>query len=255
MSKIEVKALEWTPWTGSAAYSYSPIGDYSVDRDEDEDMASTPYVAWGQDDNLCHHATLEAAKAAAQSDFDARIRSALVERKAEPVAWRWRLRGAQVWIYDPSSEWLDKHCADQGVEIEPLYSTLPAVPTPTPAMIEAAWQAYQDCPVDLCGDHDEEQKKSVVAALCAAFSASPSPVDSRDALETERARLWRENRELRASLDVEKAVADCALREKEALVKALETFGSHLALTGTPQQIDRWNETVGAALAAKEQQP
>ncbi|PDT86526.1 hypothetical protein [Sinorhizobium sp. BJ1] len=69
-----------------------------------------------------------------------------------------------------------------------IVSAFSAAPVqePTPGMIEAAWQAYQDCPIDLCGDHDEELKKSVVAALRAALSSSP--LSAGDAGEIERLR-------------------------------------------------------------------
>lgn len=53
-------------------------------------------------------------------------------------------------------------------------AALSASPSPVDsrdALIEAAWQAYQNCPVDLCGDHDEEQKKAVVAAVNAVLPA------------------------------------------------------------------------------------
>jgi hypothetical protein len=46
----------------------------------------------------------------------------------------------------------------------------------TEAMVEAAWEAFRDCPVDMCGDHDEEQKKCVVAALQAALVQAPVQV-------------------------------------------------------------------------------
>lgn len=74
---ISPNRLEWTPWTGSASYAYSPIGDYSVDRDEDEDMSNNPFVTWGSDENLGHHPTLEDAQAAAQADYDNRVLAVL----------------------------------------------------------------------------------------------------------------------------------------------------------------------------------
>lgn len=48
----------------------------------------------------------------------------------------------------------------------------------TDEMVEAAWEAFSDCPVDMCGDHDEEQKKCVVAALAAALSSLPHPQEA-----------------------------------------------------------------------------
>ncbi len=37
----------------------------------------------------------------------------------EPVAWRWRPRGATNWIYDPSPEWRVEHL--DSIEVQPLY--------------------------------------------------------------------------------------------------------------------------------------
>ncbi|WP_192936978.1 hypothetical protein [Sinorhizobium meliloti] len=70
-----IKPLEWR---GSAAYS--PIGDYSIDKDFDEEMTGSPWVCWWMDDNLGHFQTLDEAKAAAQSDFASRIRSCLIDK-------------------------------------------------------------------------------------------------------------------------------------------------------------------------------
>lgn len=72
---VRVKPLKWTPWTGSASYAYSEIGEYTVDFDYDEAMAETPYVAWAGDDNLGHFRTLEDAQGANNEEHERRIRS------------------------------------------------------------------------------------------------------------------------------------------------------------------------------------
>ena len=48
---------------------------------------------------------------------------------------------------------------------------------PSEAQIEAAWRAFENCPIDLVGDSDEEQKKCVIAAVKAALA---SPVETLD---------------------------------------------------------------------------
>lgn len=39
----------------------------------------------------------------------------------EPVAWRWKAKDAELWIYDPDAEWLRKQPDDE-IDREPLYS-------------------------------------------------------------------------------------------------------------------------------------
>lgn len=39
----------------------------------------------------------------------------------EQVVWRWRSRGAQLWIYDPEQSWLAQQSDDE-IEKEPLYA-------------------------------------------------------------------------------------------------------------------------------------
>lgn len=52
---------------------------------------------------------------------------------------------------------------------------------PSAAQIEAAWHAFENCPIDLVGDSDEEQKKCVIAAVKAALAAQPpaAPVETK----------------------------------------------------------------------------
>lgn len=44
------------------------------------------------------------------------------------------------------------------------------------AALEVAYKAYLDCPIDMCGDHDEECEKTVRAAIVAYLeAAAPQP--------------------------------------------------------------------------------
>lgn len=83
MKEIEVKSLEWSEVIGRDDQYYKGISapGYRIDW-KGYGKGEGPYKL----DKHGEFETLEAAKAAAQADFDARIRSALVERKAEPVA-------------------------------------------------------------------------------------------------------------------------------------------------------------------------
>ena len=98
--EVKIKPLEWTGLlspredgpaepTGDIEAA-TLIGEYSVCLDEDEGVSETPWCAWSPVENIGHFESLEAAKAAAQSDYETRIRSALVDVPAvesEPVAW------------------------------------------------------------------------------------------------------------------------------------------------------------------------
>jgi hypothetical protein len=77
VSGAGVKALEWK----GSNWADTPFGEYTIDRDEDDDVAATPYCCWSPAEdgtNLGHFATDKEAKAAAQADYEQRIRSALV---------------------------------------------------------------------------------------------------------------------------------------------------------------------------------
>lgn len=39
----------------------------------------------------------------------------------EPDAYRWRQKGSQLWIYDPTPKWLEEHRHE--VDVEPLYGS------------------------------------------------------------------------------------------------------------------------------------
>jgi hypothetical protein len=49
----------------------------------------------------------------------------------------------------------------------------------TDEMVDAAWAAYQNTPIDLLADSDDETKRCVVNALIAALAAMWRPADDR----------------------------------------------------------------------------
>ena len=73
---VKVKALQWHDgqnWREAA----SPIGEYTIDGDEDEEMQHASWVCFGPEDCIGHFASRSEAEAAAQADYEARILSAL----------------------------------------------------------------------------------------------------------------------------------------------------------------------------------
>ena len=86
---MEVKALEWQEITSPREVgdieADTAVGVYSIAIDDAAIEESGPdwkWDAWTPHENLGHFGDLEAAKAAAQADFDARIRSALAPSPA-----------------------------------------------------------------------------------------------------------------------------------------------------------------------------
>lgn len=92
--RMLVKPLEWhaitspredgPPEETGDIEANTMIGEYSVCLDEDEAVSDTPLCCWGPVECIGHFDDFEAAKAAAQADYDRRIMAAL-ESDAEPA--------------------------------------------------------------------------------------------------------------------------------------------------------------------------
>lgn len=85
---VEVKALEWRVLCSRSGNSEAktPFGEYVIQSERDGWML---YLLNEQDAHMAY-STIDFAKAAAQADYEQRIRSALVDVPAvesEPVAW------------------------------------------------------------------------------------------------------------------------------------------------------------------------
>ncbi|MFG1413451.1 hypothetical protein V5G24_20280 [Xanthobacter sp. VTT E-85241] len=78
----KVKPLEWNPFRAETAFGYYFIDDQS-DRSSVDLDGRQPFLLSGSRIDLSRYASLTDAKAAAQSDYEQRIRSALV---IEPAA-------------------------------------------------------------------------------------------------------------------------------------------------------------------------
>ncbi|WP_034853241.1 hypothetical protein [Sinorhizobium sojae] len=207
----EIKALEWkcspewkpgefvTEW-----FVFSVAGHYRLWHDDTVTPAiwhvSYP-VGSEQPYEGTEHPNIEAAKAAAQSAFDARIRSA-IERKAEPVASRPMLgdmpsygrasfsdlvKAVALAIYDredvPIDVDLGEFIGHQMVprinfnslnRIVSAFSTPPAAPVRDEVVSQAVCRLLQQLgaiPTKNISQHDRD-----VRTLIDALSASPSPV-------------------------------------------------------------------------------
>lgn len=86
MSEIEIKALEWRDYPGSRLtgeskerYGFHEFGYYIITRGSGVYSLGT-FTSMGKMRPMGGFKLLDEAKAAAQSDFEARIRSALAEK-------------------------------------------------------------------------------------------------------------------------------------------------------------------------------
>lgn len=122
----------------------------------------------------------------------------------------------------------------------------------TEAMIEAAWQAFGDSPIYMCGDHDEEQRKCVVAAISAALALSAGQaqqsVKALDAISIIEARL-----PLYTDIGQINALRECISSIRSALVQPAvpgevetESLQSYFE-----RQINWSRETFGPSLRTK----
>lgn len=73
---VAIKPLEWNPFRAETPFGYYHIDD-QTDRPEDELKGRPPFLLSGSRIDLSRHPTLKAARDAAQSDFETRIRAAL----------------------------------------------------------------------------------------------------------------------------------------------------------------------------------
>lgn len=295
MSEIEVKALEWRVFCSRSGNceAKTQFGEYVIQSETD----GWCLYLLNQDDAHAAYSTLEYAQAAAQSDYDARIRSALVERKAEPVAWRCK-DFADGWILYDSELRARDYKVKTGCLMQPLYSTPPAAPVqpeygymrivevfdrnetagaflsedgeggfaagvsrmadeidrlraalsaaPEPVTVEGGGNAVPQTLDEIIEnslrmwyfnydpslDHTAARIAMreiirYVIDVARVSPASPSPVDSRDALdelEKARAEQWRLRREAEGSRDAARAAADSLRIERDALRAAIEPF-------------------------------
>lgn len=126
---VAIKPLEWR-----GSVSECPFGEYSVERDFDDAVSEAPWCCWAVNESLGHFATLPDAKAAAQADYEQRIRSALVPVAAPVAAGSDEVPAA--WLgYHPETNHtgttelrsVAEMWEQDGIEVTPLYvSTITA---------------------------------------------------------------------------------------------------------------------------------
>lgn len=84
---VAVKTLEWNPYRAETPFGWYQIEDQrSVP--ESELTGRPPFLLFGSRLDYSRHPTLEAARAAAQADYEARIRSALSAQVQDVAGWQ-----------------------------------------------------------------------------------------------------------------------------------------------------------------------
>ncbi|WP_025593103.1 hypothetical protein [Agrobacterium tumefaciens] len=90
---VAVKALEWNPYRAETPFGWYQIEDQrSVP--ESELKGRPPFLLFGSRLDYSRHATLEEAKAAAQADYETRVRSALSAQVQDVAGFQQRVEAA-----------------------------------------------------------------------------------------------------------------------------------------------------------------
>jgi hypothetical protein len=116
---VRVKALEWSD-QGSTLIAQTAFGGYQIDRFPNNGFG--PFHILHGDSFLSHADTLEAAKAAAQADYEARILSAI---EAAPKAEQEPLKPIGRMCLGCGSSWDDKRLAQEKAKNPKLLSCCP----------------------------------------------------------------------------------------------------------------------------------
>lgn len=137
------------------------------------------------------HATMLGWFACAiMTGFDEATRRATPAAAQQPTAWKafTDVQWMNIVNHDRAWESHDKESAVHEAvkmteakcrEVNFLAAQQPAIPEGYALAMDAAWNAYQNAPVDLCGDHDAERRKCVESAVTAAFAAARVPLPVR----------------------------------------------------------------------------
>lgn len=153
---VAVKGLEWITFCSASGNcdAKTPFGKYVIQSEADG------WCLFNEDDASSVHSTLDAAKAAAQADYEARIRSALISPVApegsEPVAWRGVVDGRTAFLCRTDDE-IKRLASDYNAIIEPLYA---APATPVEGLSE--WCGWDQSNLPWSESH---HKDDVLAAL------------------------------------------------------------------------------------------
>lgn len=126
MSEITVRALEWSDEAGGEYIAQSVIGSFHIGRPASYWNLTTPHGV------VSSYETLDEAKSAAQSYFESRIRSCLLDKpEMESVeAFAWHTSDVYGWDYISRNEENIRSKADEvGGEVTPLFATPPATPS------------------------------------------------------------------------------------------------------------------------------
>lgn len=121
---VEVKGLEWNPYRAETPFEWYEINDQRDVPDRDL-KGRMPFLLCGSRMDYSRHATLDAARAAAQADYEARIRSALVGVPVEPVAWALKFNSSIIATTFKPDEAAYMKSANANCDLIPLYPAPP----------------------------------------------------------------------------------------------------------------------------------
>jgi len=156
---VRVKPLEWRHFDNGNAWANTEVGlAYYVYPDGSWSYRNGNPQPGGT--------SIDAAKAAAQADYEARILSALASDaspRGEAVAWQTQGEDGQ-W-FDARGMHVTLH--QRGFPVRPLYAH-PAPATVTDAMVLAAWRGFYGCGGRPEKDEEEMMRNALAAALAPA---------------------------------------------------------------------------------------
>jgi len=171
---VSVKPLEWVRAQFNREHAETVLGWYSVEYRQDPRRDRDWYwSARGKFYGPLH--SEEAVKAAAQADYEARIRSALLctpKPEAEPVAWRW--------VWKTTGSPLEQRFADPDLYSWTYMETPPSGEAAKKMVIEPL---YAHPPKPEATEGGAHEKAMVAAAIAIAKKTSFARWDAHDIAE------------------------------------------------------------------------
>jgi hypothetical protein len=168
---VAVRPLEWVQPDGPDGESYhgnvTKKCQYYIrfDSDTASYWLLDEQSMGGDDDFGQEFLALDDAKAAAQADYESRIRSAPVVEpgKGAPVAWRWQQPGwNDRWVYNPDPDWLAEQ---RNIVKQALYTATPPAPTASVGLREALGGLLGYVERNEC-THEETHRGGAIWTIC-----------------------------------------------------------------------------------------
>lgn len=163
---VRVKPLEWNDTPSETSWvADTSIGRYFVHHYPDANVFIS-FLEGRPDSKSCGVATLDAAKAAAQADYEQRIRSALDQPLAAPITEQEDV-AIQAWWPDPTPEMLDND-----------------------ALFDAIWETIKSWDVNVSAVYSGYCGASGNHARAIYDAVKPLAVDSNASVEAKNALYW-----------------------------------------------------------------